>query len=68
MTEPTIAEMRTRLEEAEALIRKLLLCTTYDSFQSLRRPAEKMTFSLREMLDAQNKRVCDKLDHMRGSR
>ena len=66
MSDPTLDDMRARLEEAESVIRKLLLCTTYESFQAMRRPAEKSMFSLREILDAQSKHVCDKLEQMRA--
>ncbi len=54
-----------RLQEAEDVIRRLLLCTTYAQFNNHRRLAERTAFTLREILKAQDREVCRKLDNMR---
>lgn len=54
-----------QVQEAEAVIRRLLLTTSYEAFHALRRPAEKSAASLREILEAQDRAVCERLEAMR---
>lgn len=60
-----IQPILSQVQEAEAVIRRLLLTTSYEAFHALRRPAEKTAASLREILESQDREVCARLDAMR---